>query len=113
MRTKMMRVFPETALERVLEALERELVAATDEELLEAASDLGMQPGMKGSAAFLGLRYPAMRRAEDFFDPQWMLASAALPSKPELPRAAPPRARSRTRSAGRKSPRPPKEPSES
>jgi hypothetical protein len=119
MRSKMMRVFPETALERILETLERELVDATDAEILEAASDLGMQPGMQGSAAFLGLRYPAVHRAEDFFDPEWMLpvlndprriwlAGAALPAKPGLPRA-----RSRTRSAGRKSPRPPKEPSES
>ncbi|HEY2529966.1 MAG TPA: hypothetical protein VGJ20_18850 [Xanthobacteraceae bacterium] len=46
---------PEAALNRVLDALERELIAATDEEVLEAAKDLGMNPLMKGSAAFLGL----------------------------------------------------------
>lgn len=61
MRTKMIQVFPETALERILEALERELVEATDEELLAAAHELGMKPQMKGSAAFLGLRYPTVR----------------------------------------------------
>lgn len=66
MRTKMIQVFPETALERILEALERELVEATDEEVLAAAHDLGMKPQMKGSAAFLGLRYPTVRlSAED------------------------------------------------
>jgi hypothetical protein len=41
--------------ERLLAALERELIAATDEEILEAASDLGMNPAMKGSAAFFGV----------------------------------------------------------
>jgi len=39
--------------ERLLAALEQELIAATDEEILEAAHDLGMNPAMRGSAAFL------------------------------------------------------------
>lgn len=123
MRTKMTQTFPETALDRILEALERELVIATDAEILEAAGDLGMKPGMKGSAAFLGLRYSAALRAEDFFDPEWMLrmltdprriwlASSALPGQAEPQRTAPTRVRSRTRAAGRKSPRPPKEPTD-
>jgi hypothetical protein len=122
MRTKMTQVFPETALERILEALEHELVAATDEEILEAANDLGMKPRMKGSAAFLGLRYPAAR-AEEFFDPQWMLrvlndprriwlAGGPSPAKPAQPRGAPARAAPRTRLAGRRPSRPPKEPRE-
>lgn len=42
-------------LERLLAALEQELIAATDEEILEAARDLGMNPAMKGSAAFFGV----------------------------------------------------------
>lgn len=67
MRAKVKHVLPETTLERLLEALERELVAATDAEIIEAANDLGMQPHMKGSAAFLGLRYPTRPRFEDFF----------------------------------------------
>jgi hypothetical protein len=62
-----MKRLPETRLERLLEALERELVAATDAEIIEAANDLGMQPHMKGSAAFLGLIYPMRPRFEDFF----------------------------------------------
>lgn len=41
--------------ERLLAALERELLEATDEEILEAARDLGMNPAMKGSAAFFGV----------------------------------------------------------
>jgi hypothetical protein len=41
--------------ERLLVALERELIEATDEEILQAASDLGMNPAMKGSAAFFGV----------------------------------------------------------
>lgn len=93
----MMRAFPEAALERLLEALEHEVLEASDAEILAAAAELGMQPGMKGSAAFIGLRFSAALRAEDFFDdPQWML-----------------RMRSRPRSAARRSPRPPKEPNES
>lgn len=41
--------------ERLLTALERELLEATDEEILSAAGDLGMNPAMKGSAAFFGV----------------------------------------------------------
>ena len=55
MRTKLSVIEPETALNRILDALERDLIDASDEEILEAAKDLGMNPVMKGSAAFLGL----------------------------------------------------------
>jgi len=41
--------------ERLLAALERELIEATDEEILAAAKELGMNPAMKGSAAFFGI----------------------------------------------------------
>lgn len=41
--------------ERLLAALERELIEATDEEVLAAAKELGMNPSMKGSAAFFGI----------------------------------------------------------
>jgi hypothetical protein len=51
----------EAALTRVLEALEPELVMATDEEIHEAARGLGMDLGMKGSAAFIGLTTPSTR----------------------------------------------------
>ena len=67
MRSNLTPVFPEVTLDRILDALERELVEATDAELLEAAEDLGMNPAMKGSAAFLGLKYPYRPQLEDFF----------------------------------------------
>jgi hypothetical protein len=47
--------YPERALERLLLALERDVIDATDEELLAAARELGMNPGMKGSAAFFDI----------------------------------------------------------
>lgn len=45
----------EERLDGLLDALEQELTDATDEEILAAASDLGMNPAMKGSAAFFGV----------------------------------------------------------
>ena len=113
MRTRVMHAFPETALERILDALELELVAASDADILEAANDLGMKPQMKGSAAFIGLRYSsAMPRAEDFFDAQWMLQLLNDPRRIWLASAAASRASSRARPARKKAPRPPKEPGE-
>lgn len=41
--------------ERLIAALERELIEATDEEILEAARELRMNPEMKGSAAFIDI----------------------------------------------------------
>jgi hypothetical protein len=48
-------IHPERGLERLLVALERDLLDATDEEILAAARELGMNPAMKGSAAFIGV----------------------------------------------------------
>jgi hypothetical protein len=59
---------PEAALGRVLDALEQELIDASNEEILEAAKDLGMNPMMKGSAAFMGLKHSGTARFSDFFD---------------------------------------------
>ena len=67
MRRDLKRVAPELALERLIEALAAELIEATDEEILEAAKDLGMDPRMKGSAAFIGIRYPGRHEIGDFF----------------------------------------------
>ena len=53
--------------ERLLAALEQELIAATDEEILDAAGDLGMNPLMKGSSAFFGVTVgarPSLRQAD-------------------------------------------------
>jgi hypothetical protein len=68
MRTKLTIIAPEAGLARVLDALERELIDASDAEILEAAQDLGMNPMMQGSAAFWGLQYPAMAQWADFFE---------------------------------------------
>jgi hypothetical protein len=68
MRTKMTPNPPEVALNRVLAGLERELVEATDEEIVQAAQDLGMDVKMKGSAAFIGVKYTIPRHAEEIFD---------------------------------------------
>ena len=46
---------PDSTLERLLLALEDELLQATDAEVLAAAYELGMNPAMKGSAAFFGV----------------------------------------------------------
>ncbi|HEX3942880.1 MAG TPA: hypothetical protein VHW69_02220 [Rhizomicrobium sp.] len=59
--------------------MERELVDATDEEILEAAKDLGMNPMMKGSAAFFGLQYSQAMQWADFFGSE-ELQSALLRS---------------------------------
>ena len=47
---------PEMKLERVLEKLSREIALASDEEVLEACADLRIQPDMKGTVAFLGIK---------------------------------------------------------
>ena len=53
-------------LERLLAALERELLEATDAEILAAAKELGIDPTMKGSSALFGVtklvRWPSVRR---------------------------------------------------
>jgi hypothetical protein len=56
------------ALDRVLAALETELVVVTDDEIAEAAADLGMDLNMKGSAAFMGVLHARPRRVEDIFE---------------------------------------------
>jgi len=56
------------ALTRVLDALEQDLLEASDEEILEAARTLGMNPEMRGSAAYLGLKFPEKPKVSDFFN---------------------------------------------
>jgi hypothetical protein len=68
MRTKVKLASPEATLARILEALEQELIDAPEEEVLEAAQALGMNPRMKGSAAFAGLKYSAKPQLLDFFE---------------------------------------------
>jgi hypothetical protein len=48
---------PELGFERLLVALERDLLEAPDEEILAAADELGQKPGMKGSVALFGVTF--------------------------------------------------------
>jgi hypothetical protein len=68
MGTKVKVASPEVMLSRILEALGQELINAADEEILEAAKGLGMDPQMRESAAFAGLKYPAKPQLSDFFE---------------------------------------------
>jgi hypothetical protein len=65
MRTKLTLTTPAAALGRILDQLDRDLIEASDEDIMEAARDLGMNPMMKGSAAFLGLQCFSLA---EFFD---------------------------------------------
>lgn len=47
---------PEMRLERVLATLSEEIATSSDAEVLEACADLRIQPQMKGSVAFIGLK---------------------------------------------------------
>ena len=73
------------AFERLLIELARELVNATDGEVLEAARDLGMDPTLKGSSAFFGVTLSAWPMfATEFADcpnapPPWQRKRDDLP----------------------------------
>jgi hypothetical protein len=49
--------FPELGLERLLASLERDLLAASDDEIMEVANEIGLQPGMRGSVALFGVTF--------------------------------------------------------
>lgn len=51
-------ISPEVGLERLLLALETDLLVVADEEILAIAKELGMNPAMKGSAAMFGITTP-------------------------------------------------------
>lgn len=66
MRTKLTTTEPQAGFDRLLDALARELIDVSDDEILAAAKELGMDPMMKGSAAFLGLRVPPVADLADW-----------------------------------------------
>ena len=86
--TKLTPSAPAAALGRILDQLDRELIEASDEDIMEAARDLGMNPMMKGSAAFFGLRVPAQAQFADFFDSE-ALRSMLLDSAARARRVRP------------------------
>jgi hypothetical protein len=58
----------EATLDRVLTALEQELMKVPEEEILDAARSLGMNPEMKGSVLYAGVRFPSSVTLADAFD---------------------------------------------
>jgi hypothetical protein len=75
-----MSVRPEVGLERLIQCFEQELLAAPDEEFVAGARDLGMNPDMKGSAAFVGVKS---------LSPQLLAAMRAGVTEPEPESATP------------------------
>lgn len=64
MQPKINLAWVEASLSRILDAFEQEILEAPEEEIIEAAEELGMEPEMKGSAAFIGLKYAFGIRGE-------------------------------------------------
>ena len=58
----------EQRLNRVLAGLETELLGASDAEVRLAAGDIGINPDMKGSIAWLGILFPKKFRGGEVFD---------------------------------------------
>jgi hypothetical protein len=58
----------ERRLQRLLVALENELLEASDEEVRQAAGDLGINPDMKGSIAWMGVLFPGKMRRDEVLD---------------------------------------------
>jgi hypothetical protein len=111
MPAKVKSVSPEVVLARVLEGLEPDLVNATDEDITQAAQDLGMDLSMKGSAAFLGLKSPFRLRVSEIFDLSG-LDPAQLEALRRVYEEQVESARKERRAKGASLPREPKDPDE-
>ena len=81
MRTKIKVTPSETVLDRILEAFGQELINTSDEEIIEAAKDLGMDLQMKESAAFAGITFPAKPQLSDFFDLEVIKSRTPVPAR--------------------------------
>ena len=91
-------------LARILDAFAQELVGVSDEEILEAAQDLGMDPGMKGSAAFLGVIHARPRQLSDIFDLDELKRLLLTSGRNRIGSELPAKSRIRSRRAGRRRP---------
>lgn len=98
MRAKVKRDSAETAILRVLDALAREVIEASDEEVTAAAADLRMDLNSRDSAAFAGLTYFARPTLSDFFDIEPQAPAERAVGDPP---AAVPRSRQRRSKHGR------------
>jgi hypothetical protein len=75
----------EERLDGLLDALEQELTEATDEEILAAAGELGMNPAMKGSAAFFGVTVDLRAKSRQGHisqSPDWVRALRGVKDDP-------------------------------
>jgi hypothetical protein len=68
MPTKFNLAWAEASLSRILEAFEEEILESSEEEIMEAAKELGMNPAMRGSAAFIDLKFLFGLRDLDLYD---------------------------------------------
>jgi len=55
----MKRTRPELGLERVLAALVQDVLIATDDEIHDVATEMGLKPEMRGSIALAGVTFTA------------------------------------------------------
>jgi hypothetical protein len=99
MRNKVKATSPEAELTRILEALEQEIIDASDEDVIGAAADLGMDPSMRGSAAFAGLKFPAKPQLSDFFE--FAICENAQVAAPPIPDATRSEPKRKARQLGR------------
>jgi hypothetical protein len=79
---------PALRLEQMLAAVEHELLSASDTELLDAADELGLRPGMQGSVALLGvtIRHPRwLKRTPDAVEEPGERTAPAPPSRRKRP----------------------------
>ncbi len=86
------------ALLRILDALETEIIAATDDEVAGVLAERGMKPGKKGSVALLDLRsgipfHPLTRDREDGVEAPAADETNRSPLSSISPMADPPRSR--------------------
>jgi hypothetical protein len=102
MGTKVTKDSSQRVLMRILDAFAQELVGVPDEEILEAAKDLGMDPGMKGSAAFLGVIHARPRRLSDIFDLDELKRLLLTSDRNRLVSEVPAKTRVRSRRSGRR-----------
>ena len=82
-------VTKQVRLERVLSALSSELAEATDEEVLQAAADLRMNPAARGSAAFLGVKWFFVPYKPEKFGGSPSAAAAGARGRRRPPRIGP------------------------
>jgi hypothetical protein len=83
----MKRLPPPVRLERLLEILSEEIATASDEEVMDACADLKINPRMKGTMAFIGVKGLYFPYRPQIFPP--FTDSSVLPDANEGPDLSP------------------------